>query len=194
MQLGSIAQGFIRTFRYFRGHSVIQNKLGILVSEPNPTGGISFMFEINYPANILSFAAAITREDDNFNYAAGRAECIYHADRCASSDALARLANDPNYHLSDVHAFQIKLDADAPLVDQVFNALEWAHQVGELKKNKFLQTLYSRMKKYDKQNGIAEEFLQELDNSSEDDPWPTRVTEQNAAWPFPTGLPEKLAA
>lgn len=64
MQLGVITPGVIRTVRYFRGSSVIQNKQDEICVEVNPKGGITALFEINYDTQIIRAALSVARDND----------------------------------------------------------------------------------------------------------------------------------
>lgn len=144
MQLGLVAPGVVHTVRYFRGSSVVQNKVGHVVVEQNAKGGISFFFEIDYNKNQLLFTAAITMEEDNFSKELGRKIC----------EERARV---------DVHkTFKTQYDASEGLLDQVFVALTTAEAEGELVTNPFLTTLLEKMRLYDAQNADAANFYQDM--------------------------------
>lgn len=61
----------IRVLRHVRAH---QRRLGFDglpydLNDLEACGGVTFLFEIDYPTNTVSFAAAACHPDENFNYA-----------------------------------------------------------------------------------------------------------------------------
>jgi hypothetical protein len=163
MELGSIQPGVVQTLRYFRGSKIVQNKFGEIVAERSPKGGITFFFQLDYNANILSFTAAIAREDQPFNYAAGREECelnILEATALAHASSAVRSVYTSLTGVSEPRVFFFDLDPNEALIDQVHSHLTKLKNLGQLKHD-FLRTLLKRMNEYDKQNADTEDFVEE---------------------------------
>lgn len=144
MELGCIASGIIRTFRYFRGSEVVHNKLGHITVERTTTGGICFFFEIDYKSNSLLFSSSITRETENFNKKFGRDICIDRA------------------HTDPSKTFKIAYTDGVDLLDQVFTMLDTADTTGELGDKPYLRTLLSKMRLYDKHNAESAIMYQDM--------------------------------
>jgi hypothetical protein len=144
MELGCVASGIIRTFRYFRGSEVVFNKNGNITVERNTKGGIAFFFEIDYKKMELLFSSSITREDDNFDKKLGR-------DICAQ-----RAANDCT------KTYKIPYTQGPDLLEQVFTMLTNASETGELGDKPYLRTLLSKMRLYDQQNADSACMYQDM--------------------------------
>lgn len=149
----------VKTFRHFRGSLVQQDKNNQIIAGMNTTGGISFLFEINYDTTplALTYTASITLDEDNFDAKNGRENCMY---RAARSKLAAAFPNSEVARIDSAYnSYTIQYDPQLSLVENVYEAL---CNDPELQKNKFQQTLQRTMKKYALQNAETEKLVQQL--------------------------------
>lgn len=145
IELGTVASGVVRTFRYYRGTEIVSNKAGEITVERLIKGGICFFFEIDYNKKELLFTASITRDDEQFCKRKGREICA------------GRAKTDPG------RTFKIPFDdTGSDLMEHVFNMLLSAQETGELGDKPFLRTLLRQMMEYDTQNAETAEMYQDL--------------------------------
>lgn len=168
MELGNIANGVIRTFRFFRAGRIIADKNDDVIFSPNEKGGLTFLFELNYNTNELIFTAAITREDDLFSYKTfytqgkrmprlpnGRLGALVKTQIISGKD-ICMERFDSDYHVYSIAG----IDSEVGLIEQVYNWLLDQQDAKVLSDNPFLHTLFRRMEKYLDENENALDFLE----------------------------------
>jgi hypothetical protein len=169
MNLGCIAPGVIRTLRYFRAGSVISDVLDEVYFSANEKGGLTFLFELNYNTNTLSFTPAITREEDLFSYKSFTTQERTDRTIVDGSDnkipgRLVKSGRDLVIERFEAgtHTYTIPFDPDLALVEQLYLHLQDQKIIGQLT-DPFLRTLFAKMDKYLDINENACALLDQLD-------------------------------
>lgn len=147
MEIGCIAPGIIRTFRYFQGSEMIVTKKGHVVVARPRFGGICFFFEINHKKGTVLFSSSITLDDELYCKQKGRELCVQRA------------------HNDAAKTYELPYTDGVGLLDQVFTMLDQAHKTGELGDKPYLRTLLNKMRLYDQQNAETANMYQDMIDS-----------------------------
>ncbi len=148
MQLGAITPGIIRTVRYFRGSSVIQNNKGEITVEVNPKGGITAIFEINYDTQRAKAAVSAARENDTDEQ--GRV--------LGFSKKEGRKICEARFDAGQV--FEFDYNKDFSLLENLYGALNDRKLDGTLVNIE--RTVFQKMEEYAHQNYCASELLESI--------------------------------
>ncbi len=148
MLLGTITPGIIRTVRYFRGSSVMQNNKGEVNIEVNPKGGITAIFEINYDTQRCKASVSAARENDTdekgrvigFSKKEGRRIC--------------------EERFENGQTFEFDYKKDFSLLENLFGALSDRSHEGTITNTE--KTVLQKMDEYAYQNACSVDLLNSI--------------------------------